>query len=113
MGHGGVAGVQDVTVQAQKRARGIFYGWWIVTAGSVLQALQGGFLFHGFTAYFVFLQRDFGWSRTVLSGGYSLTRVESAFLGPLQGWLIDRFGLRGVTIIGLIALDWGSFCSAG
>ncbi len=107
MGHGGVAGVQDVTVQAQKRARGIFYGWWIVTAGSVLQALQGGFLFHGFTAYFVFLQRDFGWSRTVLSGGYSLTRVESAFLGPLQGWLIDRFGPRGVTIIGLIAFGLG------
>ena len=99
--------MQHIVVETRERVRRVFYGWWIVGAGTVINALNGGLLLHGFTVYFVFLQRDFGWSRTLLSGAYSFTRIESAFLGPLQGWMIDRLGPRPVTVVGLVGFGLG------
>ena len=80
----------------------IFYGWWIVGAGFGVQALVGGLLFHAYGAYVVLLERDFGWSRTMLSVAFSLARVEDGLLGPLQGWMIDRFGPRAVMRAGFV-----------
>ena len=57
-------------------------------------------MMHSFGAYTVALQAQFGWSKTALSGAFALTRAESGLLGPLQGWLVDRFGPRPV-------LRWG------
>ena len=99
--------MQHLAVKARKRTQNVFYGWWIVGAGTVINALSGGLMLSGFTAYFLFLQRDFGWSKAVVSGAYSLTRIESAILGPLQGWMIDRFGPRLVTVAGLIVFGFG------
>ena len=72
----------------------LFYGWWIVLAGFCLQMLQGALLFHGFGAYILPLQGEFGWKRAEISGVFSMVRAESGLLGPLQGWLISRFGPR-------------------
>ena len=66
----------------------------MVGAAIVLQALPAGLLQQSFGAYVVLLERDFGWSRTTLSGAFSIVRVEEGLLGPLQGWMIDRFGPR-------------------
>ncbi|MDP6376972.1 MAG: MFS transporter [Pseudomonadales bacterium] len=60
-----------------------------------------------FGAYVVLLERDFGWSKTVLSGAFALTRVESGILGPLQGWLVDRFGPRIVLSVGTVMFGVG------
>jgi len=57
--------------------------------------------------YFLPLQAEFGWSRALLSAGYSLSHVESGILGPFEGWLTDRFGPRLVVIVGLILLGAG------
>jgi MFS family permease len=85
----------------------VFYGWWIVAAAFVLHGLSGGLFFHAFGAYFVFLQAEFGWSRTLISGAFSLSRLESGFLGPLQGWLINRFGSRTCVSVGLVIFALG------
>jgi MFS family permease len=77
-------------------------------AGSwLLHALASGLLFHAFGAYFVQLQAEFGWSRTVISGGFSMARLEGGFLGPIQGWLISRLGPRAVVRIGLVVFSVG------
>ena len=86
-----------------------FYGWWMVGAAIVLQALPAGLLQQSFGAYVVLLERDFGWSRTTLSGAFSIVRVEEGLLGPLQGWMIDRFGPRNVMRIGTIIFAAGFF----
>ena len=91
----------------RSRVQRTFYGWWIVLSSGVLQLLCRGLLDQGFTVYFLPLQAEFGWSRTLLSSGYSLSHVESGVLGPLEGWLTDRFGSRPVVIVGLILLGAG------
>ncbi len=91
----------------RRRAKGIFFGWWIVLSACVIHALSLGFLNQGFTVYFLPLQAEFGWSRTLLSSAYSLGHVESGIFDPFQGWISDRFGPRRVVVIGVILLGAG------
>ena len=84
----------------------IFHGWRIVAAGFVLETLMGALLFHAYGAYVVLLGQEFGWSKTLFSVAFAMARAESGILGPIQGWLTDRFGPRtliriGMTIFGL------------
>ena len=61
-------------------------------------------LTHGFWyAYAVFLVaflREFGWSRSVVAGAFSLLVVVHGLSGPLLGWLVERFGPRAVIAAG-------------
>jgi MFS family permease len=79
----------------------MFRGWWVVSGAMVAQALQAA-LFHGaFGVYAPFWMAEFGWSRTTISLIHSLQRTESGLLGPVNGWLIHRFGPQRLTVIGL------------
>jgi len=89
-----------------------FYGWWIVAAAVVLQALPAGLLQQAYGAYVVLLEREFGWSRTTLSGAFSIVRMEEGLLGPAQGWLLDRLGPRFVMRIGTVIFSLGFFIFA-
>lgn len=40
------------------------------------------------------LAEERGWSKTALSGAAALQQMEAAILGPVLGWLLDRFGPR-------------------
>ena len=97
----------DVLTVTRRRIQGVFSGWWIVLSAFVIQLLHQGLLNQGFTIYFLPLQAEFGWSRALLASGYSLTHVETGVLGPLEGWLADRFGPRPVVVIGVVLLGTG------
>lgn len=103
----GVVSMLSLFLGTRRRVQRVFYGWWIVAAGFALQVLHGGLLFHGFTVYFVPLQAEFGWTRALLSSGFSLTRLESGILGPLQGWAVDRLGPRRIVIVGILIFGGG------
>ena len=47
------------------------------------------------------LGREFGWSRTLLSSGMSISAVTTFLLSPLFGLLIDRLGTRRLALPGL------------
>jgi sugar phosphate permease len=85
----------------------VFYGWWIVAAGFGLEGLIGALLFHAYGAYAVVLREEFGWSKTMLAAAFSMARAESGILGPLQGWLTDRFGPRALIRVGMVAFGTG------
>ena len=85
----------------------IFYGWWIVGVSVVIQALIAAFFVQAYASYAVIFERDFGWSKTVLSLAFAMARVEGGMLGPPEGWAIDRFGPRAVTRTGLVLLGLG------
>lgn len=90
------------------RPRGhVFYGWWIVAAAGGVQWLAGVLWMQSYGAYMVFLLEDFGWSKALVAGAFALTRIESGILGPLQGWLVDRFGPRLILTIGTILFGIG------
>ncbi|HUQ26224.1 MAG TPA: MFS transporter, partial [Burkholderiales bacterium] len=85
----------------------IFYGWYMVGAGSGLQFLQAGLMTQAFGAYVAVLQEERGWSKTALSGAAALQQMEVAILGPVLGWLIDRFGPQVWIRIGVVVFGLG------
>ena len=90
------------------RSRGsIFYGWWIVLAGCVATALSSGLFFTGFGFFFEPIRSHFNWSRTILSGAYAVSRIESSILGPFLGYLIQKFGPRLVMFIAFLIFGLG------
>ena len=103
--------MSDSTRSATPRRKwnpiGIFYGWWIVAGGSVLTAMGAGLNFYGFSAFFVPLTNEFGWSRSALSGVFALARLEGGFLGPVEGFLIDKYGPRKMMFIGIPLMGLG------
>src|SRR3989440_1614700 len=84
-----------------------FYGWYMVAAGSAMQFLQAGLMTQSFGAYVAVLQAERGWSKTALAGAAALQQMESAILGPVLGWFIDRFGPQGMIRVGIVVFGLG------
>jgi MFS family permease len=55
----------------------------------------------------VLLREEFGWSKTILSAAFAMSRAESGILGPVQGWLTDRFGPRALIRVGMTIFGVG------
>lgn len=85
----------------------IFYGWRMVAAGSGLQFLQAGLMQQSFGAYVAMLGAERGWSKTALSGAAALQSAETAIIGPILGWLIDRIGPQRLIQIGVVVFGLG------
>jgi MFS family permease len=107
--HGFVLGWDEFLIEPERRppTSRIFYGWWIVAAGFMIQLLNAGMIFHSFGVYFVHFQETFGWTRTQISGAFSIQQLETGILGPVQGWMIIRFGPRMIVSIGIVIAGIG------
>ncbi|MCX8453148.1 MFS transporter [Paenarthrobacter ureafaciens] len=94
------------TVPTGRRRR--LHPAWIVAAVAFL-ALVGA---AGFRAapgvLMVPLQREFGWSTTVLSLAVSINLVLFGLTAPFAAALMERFGIRKVTAIALCLIGLGS-----
>lgn len=84
-----------------------FYGWRIAAAGSALQFLQSMLVNQAFGVYVAVLAEEKGWSKTALSGAAALKSTEVAVLGPILGWMVDRFGSQGLVRAGVIIFGVG------
>ena len=84
-----------------------FYGWWIVGSACGIQMLSSLLWMQSYGAYVVLLQEEFGWSKVLVAGAFALTRIESGILGPIQGWLVDRYGPRVILQIGTVMYGIG------
>ena len=85
----------------------VFYGWWLVGLSSFMLTLMSLTVFQGLGTMLVALERRYGWSRTAMSGAFSLARVEGAILGPIEGVLVDRVGTRRMVLIGYTMMGLG------
>ena len=70
-------------------------------------SITAGINFHGFGNFIIPLTNEFGWNRTTISGIFSLARMESGLLGPLEGWLVDRVGPRRLMLVGVPLMGIG------
>ena len=89
------------------RPRRLFYGWVMVGAGFMNQAVIHGFGALGFGTYITPLEAEFGWSKTALAGGRSVMQVEQGLLGPVEGFMIDRLGPRLTMFLGVALFGGG------
>jgi MFS family permease len=89
--------------------KNVFYGWWIVAAGSAIGALNSGLYYYGFGAFFNPLLTEFGWSRAEVSGAFSIAQAEAGLVAPLAGIIIDRFGPKRIVTIGIGLVGIGYF----
>ena len=87
--------------------RGVFYGWWLVGLAVFMLTLMAVTVFQGLGTFLDTLEGEFGWSRTKLSIAFSLARAESAVIGPIEGFLIDRVGNRRMVLIGYTIMGIG------
>ncbi len=53
------------------------------------------------------LELQFSWSRTQLTGAFSLAQFQGSLVGPVVGYLIDRLGPRRMVLLGLILIGIG------
>ncbi len=94
-------------LETYRRIRDSFYGWKLVGISLFMLTLSSLVSFQGVGTFVVSLERQFGWSRTVLSGAFALIRVQGAALGPVEGYLIDKFGPRLMVMVGFIVMGVG------
>ena len=80
--------------------RRLFYGWWIVTIGCLQDAVKGGLFNTGFSLYFLPVLNELHLNRAATSLPFSLAKLESALIGPIAGYLIDRFDIRMMMVLG-------------
>lgn len=78
----------------------LFYGWWIVIIGCIQDAVKGGTYNSGLTLYFLPVLSEMQLSRAATSLPFSLAKLEAALEGPLVGYLIDRFDVRLMLVLG-------------
>jgi MFS family permease len=83
-----------------KKMDDVFYGWWIAIASMTVLSVGAGVYWQGFGVFFLPLAQEFSTSRAVLSGVVSISQLEGGLLGPVGGYLVDRFGPRRMMLIG-------------
>ena len=89
------------------RVSGLFYGWKLAGLGLLVTGLVSGPIWSGVGVWVKALELHFGWSRTQLTGVFSLARLQGGILGPLSGYLIDRLGPRRMVFVGLTVTGLG------
>ena len=87
--------------------RGIFYGWVIVGAGTLIGTLQSVVFNLGAAALFLPVAREFATTRTVVSGAFAVSRLEGGIVGPVEGYLIHWVGPRRYMMIGAVIFGLG------
>ena len=93
--------------QARARARKTAYGWWVAAAGSANMAIVSTPTHQGASAIFAAIEEEFGWSRALITGVASFGRFGGSLLGPVEGWLTDRFGPARMVLVGLVTAGIG------
>ncbi|NEU10522.1 oxalate/formate MFS antiporter [Methylobacterium sp. BTF04] len=63
---------------------------------------------YGWTLFVDPIQQKFGWERTAIQWAFTIFVVMETWLVPIEGWFVDRYGPRLVTIFGgvLCATGW-------
>ena len=85
----------------------LYYGWWVVIGAMAATALFGGVYTWSFGLYFDPIETQFGWTRTEVSLGVSITLLSAGVASPFVGRLTDRQGPRLVVFIGALVAAGG------
>ena len=85
----------------------IFYGWYIVAAGTITSFVNMAVFMVGLSIFIKDIRDEMGWSLTAISLGFSLKQLETGILAPVSGYLIDRVGPRIMAASGNVVMTIG------
>ena len=87
------------------------FRWFIVGFCFITLALVYG-VYYSFSVFFVALLKEFGWSRSIGAGAFSLFMIVSSMIGPFVGKMISSVRPRRVILGGSFILGVGlALCS--
>lgn len=92
---------------SKPRKKKRFYGWNIVIASALTNGFGGSVHWQGFTVFFIPISQSLGLSTAQTAMPFALSRVENGLLGPITGWLLDRYGVRRLMIGGTLLTGAG------
>src|SRR5262249_926657 len=83
--------------------RRIFYGWYVLAASVVIELFGLGFGVFAITTVYPYIIDAFpDWSRTLVFLPTSLIILIVGALSPLIGYLVDRYSLRAMFVVGIL-----------
>ena len=79
-------------------------GRWLLVAGVVIATSVGAapMMVMSFGVFLKPVTQSFGWDRSALSAALSIAVLGNALATPTLGWLLDRFGVRSVTLYAIV-----------
>ena len=80
----------------------IFYGYWIVLATFLCNAITFGCGFYAFSLFVTPLQGDLGWARGNIMAAFTIFFLTTGIVAPRAGRLVDRYGARIVMAAGAV-----------
>ena len=81
-----------------------YYGWIIVASVALSMTASSATAAPVFSIFIEPWSNEFGWSRTAISGVFSFATVMAAFVGPLVGRGLDRYGGRVILGVGALLI---------
>ncbi len=89
---------------SSQRAADPSYGWTIVAVLAVTETVSWGVLYYAFAVFQVPMQQELGWSKSELTGAFSVALATSALVAavPVGRWL-DRHSPRPLMTLGSLA----------
>jgi sugar phosphate permease len=83
------------------KSQKFFYGWVVVAITAVTLFVSAGV--RSAPGVFILpLEQEMGWSRSAISFAVSIGLIVLGIAAPLSGWLMDRFGPKRITLVGLL-----------
>ena len=95
-------------LQSSESKTGFFYGYIVILASFSIMFVMWGVHF-AFGVFFKPILSDFGWTRAMTSGAYSLCTITNGLLAMVMGGLTDKLGPRLVMTFCGVFLGLGYF----
>lgn len=80
-----------------------YYGWALVGALGVTATASYGVLSYAFAVFIAPMESELGWSKTAITGAFSVASLIAGLAAVPIGRRVDRYGARGVMTIGSLA----------
>ncbi len=81
-------------------------GWIVVATTFITLGMVYG-IWYSYSVFFVAFLREFGWSRSVVAGAFSIFVIIHGLVGPMLGWMAGRVGARRLILAGGCLLGVG------
>lgn len=95
--------------------KGIYYGWIIVAVATFALIVSNGLAYYGIPAFYKFIREDFvasgavpaNYAESFIANSATLTNLVAGLFSLVGGWLVVKYNLRMLMIIGCLIMGLG------